>query len=148
MFYLLWYHHSPVTGKKGHTWISGLWTEVLDVGLWTLESGPWMLDAGLWTLDSRLWILDSDLWTLDAGLWTLDDGRWTLDAVIWTLKLQFGRWALDTGHCRWLFQNRIRTQFLILLHSTLPETEDHINSFQVDHPSPHHHLKTFGFLYF
>ena len=34
-----------------------------------------------------------------------------------------------------------------LIVCALPETEVHINSFQVDLPSPHH-LKTSGFLYF
>ena len=80
-----------MTGKKGHTGISGLWTEVLDVGLWTLDSGPWMLDAGLRTLDSRLWSLDSRRWTLDAGLWTLDadSGCCNLDieATVWSLTV-------------------------------------------------------------
>ena len=62
---------------------------------------PEFLDSG-----RKCWTLDSKRWTLDTGLWTLESGSWTL---------HFRRWALDTGHCRWLFQNRIRTQFLILL---------------------------------
>ena len=62
----------------GHTTIPGLWTEVLNAGLWTLDPG---------------------LWTLKSGLW----------------MLKFGRWVLDTGHCRWLFQNRIRTHFSDLI---------------------------------
>ena len=45
-------------------------------------------------------------WTLDSGPWTLGPGRWTL---------HFGRWALNTAHCRWLFENKIRIRFLILL---------------------------------
>ena len=51
-------------------------------------------------------------WTLNASVerWTLDSGHW---------MLHFGRWALNTGHCRWLFQNRVRTQFLILLDSII-----------------------------
>ena len=68
-----------------------------------------------WTLDARV-----RRWTLAAGLWPLDSGRWTLDAGLWTLDAgpwapHFGHWALDTGYCHCLFQNRIRTQFLILL---------------------------------
>ena len=63
-----------------------------------------------WTLDASVgrWALDvhSERWTLDAILWTLDSGSW---------MLHFGLWALDTGYCHCLFQNRIRTQFLILL---------------------------------
>ena len=50
---------------NGHTGIPGVWTQVLDAGLWTLGSG-------LWTLDSGRWTLDSGRYTLDAGLWTLD----------------------------------------------------------------------------
>ena len=44
---------------------------------------------------------------LDSGrkCWALDSGRWTL---------RFGRFTLDTGHCCWLVQNRIKTEFLIL----------------------------------
>ena len=49
------------SSKLWPTGIPGLWTQVLDAGLWTL-------DAGLWTLDPGLWILD----TLHAGLWALD----------------------------------------------------------------------------
>ena len=49
---------------KRHTGIPGLWTQELDIGLWTLDSGRWTLDAGLW-------MLDSERWTLDAGRWTL-----------------------------------------------------------------------------
>ena len=67
-----------------------------------------------WTLDARVrhWTPDAGFWTLDSELWVLNSGPWTVDAGCWTLH--FGRWAMDTGHCRWLFQNRIRTQFLIL----------------------------------
>ena len=54
--------------RKRHTGIPGPWTQELDAGLWSLDSGRWTLDAGLWTLDSGRW-------TLDAGLWTLDSGR-------------------------------------------------------------------------
>ena len=71
--------------RNGQTGIPELWTQVLDAGLWKLDFG---------------------LWNLDSGCWTLDPGRWTL---------HLGRWALGTGHGRWLFQNKIRTQFPILL---------------------------------
>ena len=46
--------------------IRGLWTQVLD--------------AGLWTLDTRIWSLDSRRWGLDAWIWSLDSRRWTLNA--------------------------------------------------------------------
>ena len=46
-----------------HTGIPGLWTQVLDAGLWTLDSGRWTLDAGPWTLDSGRWALDAGPWT-------------------------------------------------------------------------------------
>ena len=48
--------------------IPGLWTQVLDAGLWMLDSGGWTLDAGLW-------IQDPGSYTLDAGLWTMDNGH-------------------------------------------------------------------------
>ena len=51
-----------------HTGIPGLWTQKLDVGLWTLDSGRWTLDAGLSTLDSRRWTLEAGLRTLNARL--------------------------------------------------------------------------------
>ena len=35
-----------------HTGIPGLWTQELDVGLWTLDSRRWTLDSGRWTLDA------------------------------------------------------------------------------------------------
>ena len=54
-----------------HTIISGLWTQELDTGLWTLDYGRWTLGAGLWKLDSGTWTLDALLWTLDTGNWTL-----------------------------------------------------------------------------
>ena len=103
------------------------WTLDARVGRWTLYAGLWTLDSGRRTLDSRLWTLDAGLqtldsghWTLDAGLWTLDSGRWTPDAGLWMLNS--GHWALHLGSqapgtkhfCR-LVQNKIRTQFLILL---------------------------------
>ena len=76
----------------GHTGVPGLLTQVLDAGLWTLDSrrstldtGLWTLDSGCWTLDAGLWKLDSGIWTLAAWLWTLDPGRWTLDTKLWTL---------------------------------------------------------------
>ena len=65
---------------RGHTRIPGLWTQVLDTGLWTLEFGRWTLDAGLWTLGSGCWTLDAGLWTLGSGcwLWMLGSGWWIL----------------------------------------------------------------------
>ena len=71
-----------------HTGIPGIWTQVLDAGLWTLASRRWTLDAGRWTLDPGCW-------TLDARPQTLDSGRWTLDATLW---------RLGSGH-RTLFEN-------------------------------------------
>ena len=56
-----------------------------------------------WTLDASAGRL-----ALDAGCWTLDAGLRRLDSTFWTL-------ALDAGDCCWLVQNRIRTQFLIIL---------------------------------
>ena len=50
--------------RKGHTGIPGLWTQVLDGGLWTLDAGPWTLDSRRWTLDATLWTLSSEHWTL------------------------------------------------------------------------------------
>ena len=69
---------------------------------------PESLDSGRksWTLDSGRWTLNSGRWTLDAGLWTLDFGRWTL---------HLGSYVLGTRRCCRLVQNKIRTQFLILL---------------------------------
>ena len=54
------------------------------------------------------------------GLWMLNSGRWTLDARLWTLDSapwlpHLGSQALCTYHCCRLVQNKIRTQFLILL---------------------------------
>ena len=104
---------------------TGLWTLdpgrwTLDAGLWTLDSGRWTLNAGLWTLDSGRWTLDARPWTLDSGRWTLDSGRWTLDAGLWTLDsgpwtLHLESQALYTKHSCRLVQNKIRTQFLVLL---------------------------------
>ena len=54
-----------------------------------------------WTLDARV-----GLWTLYAILWTLDSGPWTL---------HWGSYAPDTKHSCRLVQNKIRTQFLVLL---------------------------------
>ena len=93
------------------------WT--LDAGLWMLDSGPQMLDSGHWTPDSGCYTLHAGYWTVGSGHWTLDSGCCTLPAGIWMLDagiwmLHFGCLALDTGHCHSLFQNRIRTQFLIL----------------------------------
>ena len=66
--------YSKFLSFQGHTGIPGLWTQELDVGLWTLDFGRWTLNAGLWTLGSGLWTLDSGRWALDAGPWTLDIG--------------------------------------------------------------------------
>ena len=56
---------------NGHTGIPGVWTQVLDAGLWTLGSGLWTLDSGRWTLNAGPWTLDGTLWTLGSGHWTL-----------------------------------------------------------------------------
>ena len=103
------FKYGPIrTRKIGGVWLSEAldWRWTLDAGLWTLDSGHWMLDSERWTLDAWLCTLDSWLWTLFAWLWTLDSRPWTQ---------HFGHWDLDTGYCHCLFQNRIRTQFLILL---------------------------------
>ena len=106
LLFLLFYFQCLLI-KKWHTGIPGFWTQKLDAGLWTLDSGCWTLDVGLWTLDSGrwtldvgLWMLDSGRWTLDAGLWSLDSGRWTPDAGLWMLDsepwtLNSRRWAPD-----------------------------------------------------
>ena len=47
----------PLGPTLGHTEIPGLWTRVLDAGLWTLVSGWLTLDGGLWTLEARLSML-------------------------------------------------------------------------------------------
>ena len=62
----------------GHTGIPGLRTQVLNVGLFTLDSGLWMLDPGRWTLDVGLWTLNSGRWTLDTEVQTMGAGLWTL----------------------------------------------------------------------
>ena len=87
--------------SKRHTGIPGLWTQELNLGLWTLDFGRRTLNSGLWTLDARLWNLDAGLWTLDSGRWTLDAGRWklkTLEARLWTLGI--GCWILDVKTLR------------------------------------------------
>ena len=38
-----------------HTGIPGLWTQVLDAGLWTFDYRRWTLDSVLWALNARLW---------------------------------------------------------------------------------------------
>ena len=43
------------------------------------------------SISTGLWMQE-----LNPGFWTLNPGSWTLD----TLMLNFGRWALDTGHFR------------------------------------------------
>ena len=79
-----WFHCVDILYIKfrRHTGISGLWTQELDAGLWTLDTGLWTLDAGLWTLDSGHWTLDSRRWTLDVGCFTLDAGLWALDTIV------------------------------------------------------------------
>ena len=76
-----------------HTGMSGLWTQVLDTGLWTLnvrpctlDSGRWNLNHGLQKLDSRHWALDAGLWMQDSGLWTVDAGPGTLECGLWTIN--------------------------------------------------------------
>ena len=83
---------------SGHTGIPGLWTQELDVGLWTLGSERWYLDARLWTLYSGRWTLnlDAELSTLDSGHWTLDAGCWLWTLNSGLLTLDIGLWALDT----------------------------------------------------
>ena len=44
-----------------------------------------------------------------------DSGRWTLDSRLWTL---------DSGHCCRLVQNRIKTQFLILIGHIIENSLD------------------------
>ena len=107
------YRNSWALDARAGRWTldAGLWT--LDTGLWTLDPGRWTLDAGLWTLDSGRWTLNAGLWTLDSGRWTPETGLWTLDAGPWTLHL--GSQALGTKHSCRLVQNKIRTQFLVLL---------------------------------
>ena len=68
--------------QNKHTRIPGLWTQVLNAGLWTLDSGRWTLDPGCWALDAGLWSLDSGRWTLDATLWMLGSGHWTLSLTV------------------------------------------------------------------
>ena len=48
------------------TGIPGLWTQELDAGLWTLDTGLCTLDTGCWTLDVRCCTLDAWLWALDT----------------------------------------------------------------------------------
>ena len=88
------------------------WT--LEVRLSTLDSGHWTLDGGLRTLDSGFWTLDAGRWSLHFGHYTLDGGLWTLDTVsehCFTVSL-----FQKTAYCfAWLFQNKIRIHFLILL---------------------------------
>ena len=50
-----------------HTGIPGLWTEVLNAGLWTLDAGLLTLDPGLWTFDAGRWMLHSGRWALGTG---------------------------------------------------------------------------------
>ena len=69
---------------------------------------PEFLDSG-----RKSWMLDSGRWTLDSGRWTRDAGLWTLDSGHWTLHLESQ--ALCTKHSCRLVQNKIRTQFLVLL---------------------------------
>ena len=38
--------------KISLTRILGLWTQVLDAGLWMLDCGHYTFDTGLWTLDT------------------------------------------------------------------------------------------------
>ena len=95
------YIHRRDYALKWQTGIPELWTQASDARFWTLDSACWALESRRWTLDAKLWTLDSGRWTLHARVWTLDSGRWF--------------WALDAGHCYWLIQNRIRTQFLIFL---------------------------------
>ena len=64
-----------ISVSKWHTGIPRLYTQELDVGLWTLDAGLWTLDAGLWTLNAGLRTLDAGVWTLDSGRWTLKPGR-------------------------------------------------------------------------
>ena len=44
---------------NGHTGIPGVWTQVLDAGLWIMDVGLWTLDPGLWTVHFGRWALDT-----------------------------------------------------------------------------------------
>ena len=48
-----------------HTGVLGLWTQVLDAGLSTKDSGQRTLDAGAWMLGSGCCTLEARPWTLD-----------------------------------------------------------------------------------
>ena len=62
---------------NGHTGIPGVWTQVLDAGLWTLGSGLWTLDSGRWTLNAGPWTLDTTLDTFSENCFNVSK-HWTL----------------------------------------------------------------------
>ena len=99
----------------GHLYQRARWNDMEDIPEF-LDSGRkcWILNSGCWTLDAGLKTLEYELWMLDSGRLFQDSGLWTLDCGCWTPYL--GCWALNTGHYRWLFQNGIRAQSLILLN--------------------------------
>ena len=72
--------------ENGYTGIPGLWTQVLNAGLWTMDSGPWTLDS------------DATLWTLGSGHWTLFDCfRTETEVIFWfcLIKLPWVRISRD-----------------------------------------------------
>ena len=58
--------------KNRHAGIPALWTQ--------------MLETGLWTLDSESWSLSFERWYPDPGRWRLDCGRENVKTLI-SLKL-------------------------------------------------------------
>ena len=116
IFWLILWHQrvSPTYHHQIKLWMLGSGRLTQDAGPWALDPGLWILDAGFCTLDAALWTLDSRHWTLDSGHWTLETGLWALESGRWMLHL--GRSVLEAEHCGWLFHNRVRAQFLILLH--------------------------------
>ena len=59
--------------ENGYTGIPGLWTQVLNAGLWTMDSGPWTLDS-----DATLWTLGSghSLTVLEQKQKSFSDSAW------------------------------------------------------------------------
>ena len=68
--------------NSGHTGIPGPYTQELDAGIWTLDSGHLTLNATFWMLDPGLWALNAGYWTLDVGCYTLDAGPLALDHIV------------------------------------------------------------------
>ena len=87
------YSHIPTTGSiptenkeakillySGHTRIPGLWTQILDPGLWTLNSGRWTLDSGCWRMDNIFFNL------FFYSMWHLDNFSHTIALYLHFLK--------------------------------------------------------------